>query len=114
MWLIDKIAEQQILQALERGELDDLPGAGKPIELDDNRMVPEELRAGYRILKNSGYLPPELESRREVRSLQLVLAGITEPAERDKCLRRLRLLEARLAEGSGRQLSTAVHQQYRE
>ena len=114
MWLIDDIAEQHILQAMERGELEDLPGTGKPVALGDNRMVPEELRAGYRLLKNAGYLPPELESLREVRNLQALLASITDPADRDKRLKRLRLLEARLAEGRGRGLSAAVQQQYRE
>jgi len=45
MWLIDQIAEQHIAQAIERGELDNLPGAGEPITLDDDRWVPEELLA---------------------------------------------------------------------
>lgn len=63
--LIDALAEQQIAAAISRGELDDLPGQGKPLLLDDDRFVPESLRAAYRILKNAGYLPPELEQCRE-------------------------------------------------
>jgi hypothetical protein len=114
MWLIDEIAEQQILQAMERGELENLPGAGKPIALDDDRLVPEELRAGYRLLKNAGYLPPELESLREIHDLKALLARDADARERDSRVRRLRLLEARLAEGRGRGLSLAVQQQYRE
>jgi hypothetical protein len=114
MWLIDEIAEQHILQGMERGELDNLPGAGKPIVLDDDRMVPEALRAGYRLLKNAGYLPPELESLREIRDLEALLAHTVDPRDRDLRVRRLRLLEACLAEGRGRGLSPAVQQQYRE
>ena len=66
MSLIQKLAEEKIRTAIDRGDLDDLPGHGKPLELDDNTTVPEELRAAYRLLKNSGYLPPELELRKEI------------------------------------------------
>ena len=45
-------AEQRILEAQTQGVFDDLPGAGAPLKLDDDAMVPEELRAAYRILKN--------------------------------------------------------------
>jgi len=114
MWLIDEIAEQHILQAMERGELDDLPGAGKPIALDDDRMVPEELRAGYRLLKNAGYVPPEVETLREIREVEVLLSRILDPDERDRRVRRLRLLEIRLAEGRGRGISIGVQRQYRE
>ena len=114
MSLIDDIAERHILEAMERGELDDLPGTGKPLTLDDHRMVPEELRAGYRLLKNAGYLPPEVESLREIRDLRAILAKVVDSPERDLRVRRLRLLEARLAEGRGRGLAAAVQQQYRE
>jgi hypothetical protein len=110
--LIDDIAERHILAAMERGELDDLPGAGKPLALNDDRMVPEELRAGYRLLKNAGYLPPEVESLREIRDLRAILAKVVDSPERDLRVRRLRLLETRLAEGRGRGLSPAVQQQY--
>jgi len=62
MWLIHQLAERQILAAIERGELDDLPGAGRPLDLDDDRLIPEHLRAGYRLLRNAGYLPPQLQA----------------------------------------------------
>ncbi|WP_165313775.1 DnaJ family domain-containing protein [Vibrio ziniensis] len=61
--LIDQIAEQRIMKAIEEGQLKYLAGHGKPLELEDDRMVPEHLRVGYRILKNAGYIPPELEDR---------------------------------------------------
>lgn len=65
MWLIDQMAERHIQEALEKGELSGLAGEGKPLILDDDSQVPPELRASYRLLKNAGYLPPELEIRRE-------------------------------------------------
>jgi len=114
MWLIDQIAEQHIAQAIERGEFDDLPGAGEPVALDDDRWVPEELRAGYRLLKNAGFVPPEVESLREIRDLEALLTRVTDPVQRDIRVRRLRLLESRLAEGRGRRLAGCVRTQYRE
>jgi len=45
------LAEQRIREAQAQGMFDDLPGAGAPLNLDDDAMVPEELRAAYRILK---------------------------------------------------------------
>jgi len=65
MWLIDQLAEQHIREAQEKGELSQLPGEGAPLKLDDDSAVPPELRSAYRLLKNAGYLPPELEMRRE-------------------------------------------------
>jgi hypothetical protein len=55
MLLFELLAEQKIAAAISRGELDDLPGAGKPRELDDDALVPEDMRLACRILKNAGY-----------------------------------------------------------
>ena len=57
-----------IAEAIARGELDDLPGAGRPLDLDDDALVPEELRLAYRILKNAGFVPAELETLKEMAS----------------------------------------------
>lgn len=64
MWLLDQWAERHIIEAQRKGEFDNLPGRGEPLILDDDSHVPAELRAGYRLLKNAGCLPPELEQRR--------------------------------------------------
>jgi hypothetical protein len=45
MLALELIAEQRICEAVSRGELDDLPGAGRPLALDDDPLIPEELRA---------------------------------------------------------------------
>lgn len=51
MWLLDLWAERHILDAQAKGELDNLPGQGQPLELDDDSAVPAELRTGFRLLK---------------------------------------------------------------
>lgn len=60
--MLEFIAERRIAEALAKGELDELPGAGKPLELDDDALIPEELRMAYRILKNAGYAPEEVRA----------------------------------------------------
>jgi hypothetical protein len=44
-----------------------------PSELNDDALVPEELRAAYRLLKNAGFVPPELEPHREIRDIKQLL-----------------------------------------
>jgi hypothetical protein len=86
MLLFEKIAERKILDAVSRGELDDLPGAGQPLELDDDPLVPQELRLAYRILKNAGYVPPEIKAANKLALLKARVEG----AYFKKVLRRLR------------------------
>ena len=87
----DKIAEDIIKAAVARGEFDNLPGQGKPIVFDDTSGIPEELRAGYRILKNSGYLPPEIALRSEIKRVEELLCCLlyTSPSPRDGLLSRM-------------------------
>ena len=97
MLLIERLAEETILAALRRGEFDDLPGAGRPLELDDDSAVPESLRVAYRILSNAGCLPPEQQMRQEIRELEGLLQHIETSAEEQRLRRRLLLLQTRLA-----------------
>ncbi|WP_421621423.1 DnaJ family domain-containing protein [Alkalilimnicola ehrlichii] len=106
MKFLDELADARIREALEQGELDDLPGAGKPLALDDDSMVPEELRTAYRILKNANCLPPELHDQREVKSLEALLAGLDDDTaiqrrQRTEAEKRLALLRARLEQRRG-------------
>jgi Domain of unknown function (DUF1992) len=100
--LLDALAEARIEEAIARGELDGLPGAGRPLVLDDDRLIPEELRAVYRLLKNAGFVPPEVEARRDVADLVALLATLDDDATRRRAVAKLALLEARLeASGTG-------------
>lgn len=104
MLAFDAIAEQRIREAEARGEFADLPGAGQPLGQDDCLLVPEELRMAYRILKNAGYVPPEVQMLKEIGALERLLHTLGEGAERDRTLRRLRLLDMQLNEARGSQL----------
>ena len=96
-FLIDQLAEQRILAAIEKGELEDLPKQGQPLELDDDRGVPEHLRMGYRILKNAGYIPPELQQRKDALELcDLVVQSDADSQETQQVLRDIRKLELKM------------------
>ena len=96
MSIIDKLAERYIIKAMEQGEFDDLPGQGKPLNLDDDRDVPEHLRASYRLLKNAGYLPPELELRKEIQNVEQLINQAQCEGEKRRQTKRLRYLITRL------------------
>ena len=82
MNLIDQIAEQKIVDALLKGDLDNLPGQEQPLHLDDDSFVPEELRVAYRVLKNSGFLPPGANLRKEIAGVnQLLMDAVSEDEE---------------------------------
>ncbi|MDI9224261.1 DUF1992 domain-containing protein [Pantoea sp. EA-12] len=97
MWFIDQLVEQHIRAAQEKGELSNLPGEGAPLQLDDDSAVPPELRSAYRLLKNAGFLPPELAMRREALKINDLLRQL-DPADQqaESLHKKLTLLEMQL------------------
>ena len=66
------VAERKIEQALEEGQFDNLPGMGKPLELEDLSHLPPELRMAYTLLKNGGYIEKPLEAGKIVSTRELL------------------------------------------
>ena len=89
---MERIAEERIREALSRGEFDDLPGQGKPLKLDDDRHIPDDLRMAYKVLKNADCLPPELELRKEIKSAEQLLDAMTDEGEKYRQLKKLNYL----------------------
>jgi hypothetical protein len=114
MEFLDHVAEQRIQAALGRGELESLPGAGRPLEFDDNSLIPAHLRMACRILKNAGMLPPEIETLRELHQLYARIdADGSEPALHDaRC--RLQFLHYKLERAGFTVTSRAVMAQYQD
>lgn len=113
MNLLDQIAETRIQEAVERGELCGLPGEGAPLQLDADSAVPEELRVAYRILKNAGFLPPELYMRKELREAEQLLQQLPE-SERSRAHARLQLLQLRLAASRRQPMNLLLEDCYRQ
>jgi hypothetical protein len=76
------LAETKIRAAMADGEFDNLPGRGRPLEFEDLSRVPADLRMGFKLLRNAGCLPPELEARKEVARLGALLATTGDREER--------------------------------
>ena len=106
------LAEERIQAAMRRGEFDNLPGAGKPLRLDDDPLVPAEVRVANRILKNAGLVPVELEQRRQIALLEAGIPGIRDDSERARAIEKLALLKLRL--GARRSLALARNEFYRQ
>lgn len=70
MFSFEQIAERKIVNAVERGEFTNLKGQGQPIKLNDDIHVPKELRMGFRILKNAGVSPREVQVLNEINKLK--------------------------------------------
>src|ERR1041385_6532340 len=79
---LHRIAEQRILEAQREGAFDNLPGKGKPLQLDDQSWVPEDLRIGYHVLKNAHVLPPEAELLKDIHTLEDLLKHVEDEGPR--------------------------------
>src|SRR5438105_2997577 len=86
-----KIADEQIAEAIARGEFDNLPGAGRPLNLDDYFSTREDLRMGLGMLKSNGFIPAEIELLKEIRALEEQVAEW--PGKPDEVARLRRELE---------------------
>jgi hypothetical protein len=103
---LSALVERRIEQAIARGEFDHLPGAGWPLELEDDLLIPAEFRVAMRILKNAGYVPPEVQQFAEVNALiARIERDEVAPHEDSPQIRRLRALLIQL-ELSGREATS--------
>jgi hypothetical protein len=81
-----KNVDEKIKEAIARGEFDNLPGKGKPLDLDAYFATPEHLRMGHSILKSAGIIPEEMELLRQIEGLKKTLDSSTTRIEK-KALR---------------------------
>jgi len=72
----DRIVEAMIKEAMERGEFDNLPGKGKPIDLTEYFETPEEVRVAYSVLKGAGMTSREVDLLKEIAELRQILAAV--------------------------------------
>jgi hypothetical protein len=86
------IAEQKIVEAMRERDLNSPKWKNKPLPLEDDRFVPDDLKMAYKILKNSGYLPPEIEERKEVKKLEDLISRTEDEHERLKQMKKLNVL----------------------
>ena len=98
MDFLTSIAEQKILKAMEDGDLNSSKWKNKPLPLEDDHLVPEDLKIAYKMLKNSGYLPPEVEERKEIKRIEDLIAATEDEHERLRQMKKLNILLMKVEE----------------
>lgn len=112
MHVFDELVEARIQEALERGDFENLPDAGRQLELEEDPFIPEDMRLACRILKNAGYVPPEMELRRHISAVESELANSEDAASRRRSLKKLELLYMKMDESRQRQANLVLQQEY--
>ena len=93
----DEEIAQQLHQALESGELAGTPGFGKPLPGDPGwNATPESLRMPFKILKNAGFVPAEVELFHERTALSAALQSCRSAGERIEVRRKLSDLKLKI------------------
>jgi hypothetical protein len=87
------IAERRIEEAMARGAFDCPSWVGKPLPLDQDAAVPAEQRLAWRILRNAGFVPEEVQLRRDLADLlaRAAQAGARERPALERQVEALRL-----------------------
>jgi hypothetical protein len=80
----DRIVEAIIKEAMERGEFDNLPGRGKPIDLTEYFETPEEVRLANSVLKNAGMTSREVDLLKEIVELKQILSAIVDEKKKQE------------------------------
>lgn len=92
----EKIIEERIRRAQQKGKFESLEGAGKPLIFENDGHVADELRLSYKILKNADCLPPEIELKKEIECTEDLLRGMEDTAEKYRTLKKLNFLIMKL------------------
>lgn len=92
MDILSFIAEQKITQAMQEQDFNSPKWKNKPLPLDDDRFVPDDLKMAYKVMKMGGYLPPEIEERKEIKKLEDLIAATEDEHERLQQMKKLNVL----------------------
>jgi hypothetical protein len=108
----DRLIEERIHRAQQKGEFEDLEGTGKPLIFENDGQVAGELRLAYKILKNADYLPPEIELKNEIKRTEDLLSGMEDTAEKYRTLKKLNFLILKLNSLGNRPIDLEIPQKY--
>ncbi len=112
MYILHIIAEQKIQEALKKGDLNSEKWKNKPLPEENDRFVPDDLKMAYKILKNSGYLPPEIEERKEVKKLEELIATTEDEHTRVRQMKKLSVLLAKIESRRNKPSNIAEQDEY--
>ena len=107
-----RIIEERIRRAQKKGEFDNLEGSGKPLNIEDDSHIAEDLRLAHKILKNADCLPPEIELKKEIRRTEDLLSGMKDAAQKHRTLKKLNYLIMKLNAVSDTSIELEMPQRY--
>ena len=108
----EQLIESRIKKAQDNGAFEDLPGRGKPLNLEDDRHIPEDLRMAHKILKNAGCTPPEVQLRNDIRTTEDLLANMTDTEQKYRTIKKLNYLVLKLNALRNTNASFEIPQRY--
>ena len=106
------IAERKISEAIRKGLLDIQGWNNRPLPKTNDNLVPEELRMAHKILKNAGYLPPEIETKKEIQHIEDLLATCEDECTRVKQIKKLNYLVLKLNAMKGDSVNIESQEEY--
>jgi hypothetical protein len=112
MRIIDEVAEKAIRDAQRRGEFDNLPGMGRRLVFEDDSMVPEDLRMAYKVLRNSGHLPREMQEEKDIERALDLLADCKDEQTKLRQLEKLNFMIRKINMGRKRPINLERNEYY--
>ena len=107
-----RIIEERIRRAQKKGEFDNLEGSGKPLNIEDDSHIAEDLRLAHKILKNANCLPPEIELKNEIQRTEDLLSGMKDTAQKHRTLKKLNYLIMKLNAVRNTSIELEMHPQH--
>ena len=106
------IAERKISEAIEEGLLNIEAWYNRPLPKSNDCMIPDDLRMAYKMLKNAGYVPPEIETKKEIQKLEDLIAASEDEHTRVKQIKKLNYLVMKLDALRGKSASLENQEKY--
>ena len=64
--MFDRSVEEIIKKAMKEGAFDNLAGKGRPLDLQDDSLTPQEWKTAYKLLRDNGFALPWVEERNQI------------------------------------------------
>lgn len=91
-----ELTEAQIRKAQASGQLDDLPGAGKPLPAHPEEAMIDPMDAvGHRIMAEAGALPEEILLKKQMDTARADWQAATSPEDKKRCMAALAAVQMR-------------------
>ncbi len=96
--LVEDHIGRHLAESEKTGELHAAPSFGKPLDYGDGYFeTPEDLRMGFKLLKDGGYVPPQVELMQEIEALRRSLEAAPNAADAPANQKRLSDMRQKLA-----------------